>query len=287
MPGRPPPDAPPPERPDAGTPDHESPAHRYDYSRERGGGFEDEYDEFGDEYADEHGDRFVSSRPGDGALSRLDAVKDERVRRWDVVTPSATLIGRADRPDHDVSESIRRLHDEQHPAMQGHSARMHRLEKARITHAFCNALDVTAWERDRSLGIMTELDLTVFGSQRAIEKVALVVVQHVVDDERKRRLGLHDQDWIAERSPQELADLHDRFDSLKDDDRFRAFLDRYELDVTKLNRLNRVLRDQLDEQGLHGAVFGRSPYRDPSIPAIRDAHGSSTSSASTEAEGES
>lgn len=266
MPGRPPPDAtPPPERGDGGHPVHEAPAH------------DDEYDE--------HGDRFVSSRPGDGALSRLDAVKDERVRRWDVVTPSATLIGRADRPDHDVSESIRRLHDEQHPAMQGHSARMHRLEKARITHAFCNALDVTPWERDRCLGIMTELDLTVFGSQRAIEKVALVVIQHVVDDERKRRLGLHDHDWISERSPQELADLHDHFESLKDGERYRNLLDEHGLDVTRVNRLGRTLRDQLGEQDLHGAVLGRSPYRDPSMPAIRDSPGSG--SASSEAESES
>lgn len=212
----------------------------------------------------------VSNAPGDGSLSRVDAVKDERIRRWDVVTPSATLIGRADRPDHDVGENIRRLHDEQHPAMQGHGARMHRLEKARITHAFCNALDLTPWERDRCLGIMTELDLTVFGSQRAIEKVALVVIQHVVDDERKRRLGLHDQEWLAERNPMELEHLHERFESLKENDRFRAFLDRYELPVTNLNRLNRVLRDQLDEQDLHGAVLGRSPYRDPSMPAIRE-----------------
>lgn len=223
----------------------------------------------GVEYADSE-KRFVSARPGDGSLSRLDAVKDERIRQWDVVTPSATLIGRADRPDHDVGETIRRLHDEQHPAMQGHGSRMHRLEKARITHALCNALDRTPWERDRCLGIMVDLDLTVFGSQRAIEKVALVVIQHVVDDEHKRRLGLHDRTWLAERTPMELESLHDRFDSLKQDDRFRAFLDRHGLDVTSLNRLNRVLRDQLDEQDLDGAVLGRSPYRDPSMPAIRE-----------------
>jgi hypothetical protein len=213
----------------------------------------------------------LSALPGDGALSRLDAVKDDRIRRWDVVTPSATLIGRADRPDHDVSETVRRLHDEQHPAMQGHASRMHRLEKARISHALCNTLDVTTWERDRVLGIMTELDLTVFGSQRAIERVALVVLQHVVDDERQRRLGLHDQAWLAERAPFELEELHERFTSLKDDDVFRTLLDHHDMDVTTVNRLGRILRDQLDDQDLHGAVLGRSPYRDPSMPALRDA----------------
>jgi hypothetical protein len=222
-----------------------------------------------DDRADPLLGRDVSTGPGDGALSRLDAVKDERIRRWDIVTPSATLIGRTSDPSADVSESLRRLHDEQHPAMQGHSGRMHRLEKARITHAFCNALSLTPWERDRALGIVVDLDMTVFGSQRAIPKVALVVVQHVVDDERKRRLGLHDDEWVRGRSPDELESLSDRFDSLKDDERYRELLETHGLDVTSVNRLGRTLRDQLDEQDLGEAALGRSPYRDPSMPAIR------------------
>ncbi|PSQ29207.1 DNA-directed RNA polymerase subunit epsilon [Halobacteriales archaeon QS_9_68_17] len=214
--------------------------------------------------------REVSTGPGDGALSRVDAVKDERFRRWDVVTPSATLIGRAEGPEGDVDENVRRLHDEQHPAMQGHSARMHRLEKARITHAFCNTLSLTAWERDRALGIMVDLDLTAFGSQRAIQKVALVVVQYVVDEERKRRLGLHDDEWVREQDPETLAELSERFESLKDDPRFEDLMEAHGLDVTAVNRLTRTLRDRLDEQDLDGAALGRSPYRDPSMPAIRE-----------------
>ena len=214
--------------------------------------------------------RGVSARPGDGALSRLDAVKDERIRRWDVVTPSATIIGRTERPGEDVGENLRRLHDEQHPAMEGHSGRMHRLEKARITHAFCNALSLTAWERDRALGIMVDLDLTAFGSQRAIPKVALVVVQYVVDDERQRQLGLHDTEWVSDQSPETLERLYDRFESIKEDPRYRDLLEAYDLGTTNVNRLTRTLQDQLDEQDLHGAAFGRSPYRDPSLPAIRD-----------------
>lgn len=213
--------------------------------------------------------REVHAGPGDGSLSRLDAVKDERVRRWDIVTPSATLIGRPSDPTDDVAESLRRLHDEQHPAMAGHSERMHRLEKARITHAFCNNLALTTWERDRALGIMTDLDLTAFGSQRAIPRVALVVVRHVVDEERKRRLGLHDDEWVAERSPEELQRLSDRFESLTDDGQYRLLLDEHGLDVTAVNRLTRTLRDQLADEDLDDAVFGRSPYRDPSLPPIR------------------
>jgi hypothetical protein len=210
----------------------------------------------------------VSTRPGDGSLSRVDAVKDEHLRRWDVATPAATRIGRPESPDGDVGETVRQLHEEAHPAMAGHSARMHRLEKVRITHAFASTLGVSPWERDRALGIMRELDLTAFGSQRAVEKVALVVLKHVVDDERQRRLGLQDRQWLATLSPSGMSMLYDRFESLTGDDTYQQLLSAYDLDTTGVNRLERTLREQLDEQGLHGAVFGRAPARDPALPRI-------------------
>jgi hypothetical protein len=199
----------------------------------------------------------------------VDAVKDERFRRWDVATPAATLIGRARSPLEDLGENLRRLHDEQHPAMTGHSERMHRLDKARITHAYCSALDVTPWERDRAMGIMVDLDLTVFGSQRAVEKVALVVIQYVVDEERKRRLGLDDPDRIGELNADEMQSLYDLFGSLTDDDRFQELLAAQDMTVTNVNRLTRTLREQLAAQDLEGAVLGRSPYRDPAMPAVQ------------------
>jgi len=211
----------------------------------------------------------VSARPGDGSLSRVEAVRDEHRRRWDVATPAATRIGRPESPDADVGETVRQLHEEAHPAMAGHGARMHRLEKVRIAHAFASTLGVTPWERDRALGIMSELDLTAFGSQRAVETVALVVLKHVVDDERGRRLGLADEAWLATLSPAAMSTLYDRFDSLTDDDAYRRLLAAYDLDVTAVNRLERTLREQLDEGDLQGAAFGRAPARDPALPAFR------------------
>jgi hypothetical protein len=211
----------------------------------------------------------LSTRPGDGSLPRDEANKDEVVRRWDQVTPSATLIGRAESPDADLSETIRRLHDERHQAMAGHADRMHRLDKVRIAHAICSHLDVTGWERDRTLGVMAGLELTPFGSQHAVEKVALVVVQHVVDRTRRRRLGLHDQEWVRSHSPERMAALYDRFESLTDDDRYRELLDAHDLTITSVNRLDRILQEQLPAQGLTDAVLGRS-RRDPTLPALAD-----------------
>lgn len=213
-------------------------------------------------------ERHISAGPGDGSLPWTEAVKDELVRRWDVVTPAATRIGRAERPEDDLSDSVRRLHDEQHPAMAGHGERMHRLDKLRITHALCSALDVTRWERDRALGIMTELDLTAFGSQRGVPKVALVVVGYVVDTARRERLGLDDPARLAELSPDEMESLYELFTPLKEDDRYRRLMERHGLDVTGVNRLTRTLREQLDEQALHDVVFGRNPHVDPNLPVV-------------------
>ena len=58
------------------------------------------------------------------------------------------------------------------------------------------------------------------------------------------------------------------FRSITDEDRSDALCASYDLDVTNLNRLRRTLTEQLDDQGLHDAVYGRNPYRDPSLPSL-------------------
>jgi hypothetical protein len=211
-----------------------------------------------------------SRRPGDSAVSRAALQRDETVRRWGLVTPSATRIGRADSPAHDLSDDIRRLHEERHPAMAGYSERAHRLDKLRLTHALCTELSITPWQRDRAIGIMVDLDLTAFGSQRAIPKVALVVIRHVVDREREHYLGLHDQEWLDQQPPERLADLYEQFQSITDEDRFTALCEQYDLGVTSLNRLRRTLTTQIDNQDLTNAVYGRNPHRDPSLPSFRN-----------------
>lgn len=213
-------------------------------------------------------ERAVSRRPGSGTLDRAGARRDATVRRWDVLAPSATVIGRPANPEADLPESVRRLHEERHPATAGHGERMHRLDRLRIAHALCNRLPVTRWQRDRVLGIMRELDLTAFGSRRAIPTVALVVIRHVVDAERRRYLGLDDRERIRELDPDEMERLYDRFESLGDDERFRALAEQRDLDPASLNRLDRVLQEQLDDQELAGAALGRSRHRDRNLPHV-------------------
>lgn len=209
----------------------------------------------------------VEDRPGAGSLDRAEARRDVTVRRWDVVTPAATRIGRPENPEDDLPDSLRRLHDEQHTATEGHSRRTHYLDRLRITHAICNTLDLPPWQRDRVLGVMGGLDLTAFGSQRGVPKVALVVVRHVVDVEVRRQLGIDDA-GVGDLDEDELASLHERYRdaSITEDEDFRALCERHDLDVTSLNRLRRVLKNQLDD-GLRGAAFGRDPNRDPHLPA--------------------
>ncbi|MFC6719213.1 DNA-directed RNA polymerase subunit epsilon [Natrialbaceae archaeon GCM10025810] len=210
-------------------------------------------------------ERRLESRPGSGSLSRADVQRDSTVRRWGVVTPSATVIGRAESPDADLSESVRRLHDEQHAATPGYSARAHHLDRLRTTQALCNALEVTPWQRDLALGVMDEIDLTAFGSQRAIPKVALVVIRHVVDVDRRSYFGLDDLD-VSDLSPERMEELFARYRAhdVTDEETFKRLAADHGLDTTSLNRLRRVLTEQLDDDL---PAYGRNPYRDPNLPA--------------------
>ncbi|WP_222920172.1 DNA-directed RNA polymerase subunit epsilon [Natrinema sp. SYSU A 869] len=217
---------------------------------------------------DPDSERRLETRPGSGSLSRADVQRDSTVRQWGVVTPSATVIGRADSPDADLSESVRRLHDEQHAATPGYGERAHRLDRLRTTQALCNALEVTPWQRDLALGVMDEIDLTEFGSQRAIEKVALVVIRHVVDVDRQQYFGLDDID-VQTLSADRMEELFGRYRAhdITDEETFERLAAEYGLDTTSLNRLRRVLKSQLEDDL---PAYGRNPYRDPNLPDVTE-----------------
>lgn len=217
--------------------------------------------------ADRRGDeRPLETRPGAGTLSRAEATRDTITRRWGVVSPAATVIGRAPSPDADLSESIRRLHDEHHTATAGYSSRAHHLDRLRTTQALCNAVGLTPWERDRVLGIMNHVDLTEYGQRGGIETVALVAIRHVVDVERRQQLGLDDLDPTS-LSEERLEALYEEYRDrdIVDDPTFAQLADRHDLDRTALDRLRRTLREQLGEEE---PVYGRNPHRDPNLPSL-------------------
>ncbi len=208
--------------------------------------------------------RDLESRAGAGSVSRAALQRDASVRQWGVVTPSATVIGRAESADAELSDRVRRLHDEQHGATPGYSERAHRLDRLRTTQALCNALEVTPWQRDLALGVMDEIDLTEFGSQRAIPKVALVTIRHVVDLDRQAYFGLDDLD-ASELSAERMDELFGQYRAhdITDEPTFERLAAEHGLDTTSLNRLRRVLKSQLEDEL---PAYGRNPWRDPNLP---------------------
>ena len=169
---------------------------------------------------------------------------------------SATVIGRAESPDAELSDRVRRLHDEQHGATPGYSERAHRLDRLRTTQALCNALEVTPWQRDLALGVMDEIDL--------IPKVALVVIRHVVDLDRQAYFGLDDLD-ASELSAERMDELFGQYRAhdITDEPTFERLAAEHGLDTTSLNRLRRVLKGQLEGDL---PAYGRNPWRDPNLP---------------------
>lgn len=192
--------------------------------------------------------------------------RDARPRRWDVLNPAATRIGYAADPDDDVGERLRALHAERDARVRGGDERRARLDVARVTQAVCNALDLTAWERDRVLGVVCELDPAAVGTRESIPGIALAVARRVVDAERRARLGLDDPTPSGRRSPGRLADLADRFRRLTDGEAYGRLLAECGLGPAAVEHLTAALEGELDDGTLEAAVFGRSPYRDPALP---------------------
>ncbi len=209
-------------------------------------------------------ERRLETRPGSGSLSRADVQRDSTVRRWGVVTPSATVIGRAESPDGDLRRTFA-ASTTNNTRRRRATASAHTTSTDCARRRRCNALEVTPWQRDLALGVMDEIDLTEFGSQRAIEKVALVVIRHVVDVDRRTYFGLDDID-VGSLSADRMDDLFGRYRAhdITDEPAFTRLAAQYGLDKTNLNRLRRVLKSQLDDEL---PAYGRNPTVIPTCPS--------------------
>lgn len=202
---------------------------------------------------------------------------DPNPRRRDVLDPSATRIGQPASPDDaftgrdvpdtdDIGERLRRLHAEREAAMEGNEPRREQLDVARITQAVCNTLDLTPWERDRVLGVVCELDASAFGDRHTVPRVVLVLARRVVDAERRAWLGL--DDVADDEPPERLRELGERLTRLTDSPAYTQLLTECDLSPAAVDSIEDALTRELDEETIREAAFGRSPHRDPALPAF-------------------
>lgn len=83
-------------------------------------------------------------------------------------------------------ERLIRLNEGRHHSDGNHSTREAARDKKRITQSLCSALDVPAYQQQRAVSAMSQLNLDRFGQQKRIEKVALCTIGIIVDRERRR-----------------------------------------------------------------------------------------------------
>ncbi|MFC7072549.1 DNA-directed RNA polymerase subunit epsilon [Halovenus rubra] len=192
---------------------------------------------------------------------------DTQPRRRDMVTPSATRIGYAQKPENEMAPRVRALHEERRAELQGNSDRLEQLDVLRVTQALCNSLDLSSWERDRVLGVVSELDPADLGGHRTISRVALVLAGRVVDAERNAWLGLDDKEWVKSQPPARLRELTDRLQRLAESDEYARLLSACDLTPASVDQLESALERELADH-IDDAAFGRCPRNDPALPAF-------------------
>lgn len=106
-------------------------------------------------------------------------------------------------------------------------ARLARLDKKRITQAYCSVLDVSPFQRDEAVRAMLLLNLDNFGQQKRIEKVALTVIRIVVNYNRFSHLKKPEAERISETEV------------------FKQLADEVGLDKRTMTRLSKRIKEEL------------------------------------------
>jgi hypothetical protein len=193
---------------------------------------------------------FLSRQPGDGALSVQDCFHDRHAPSTGYESDAATMVGKPSERDGRAAR-LQRVNEGRDRSDGRHSVRESRRDRTRIAQALCNSLDLPPGQRDEVLDYMQDLDLDRFGSQKAIPKVALAVIRHVVDTRR------------FEANPSDP-------DRIGDEDAFREALDAVGMDKGDLMTISQVFKKWLRERKSakernHGVGF---PGRDPNLPRV-------------------
>ena len=145
-----------------------------------------------------------------------------------------------------------------HPSYGKLSARLARLDKKRITQAYCSRLDVTQFQRDEAVRAMLLLNLDNFGQNKRIEKVALTVIRVIVNYNRFAHLRKTDAQRISETED------------------FKRLAESVDLDKQTMRQLSRSMKEKLsaaeffekdpERQDLRKAEFQHRNERDTRRP---------------------
>jgi hypothetical protein len=127
------------------------------------------------------------------------------------------------------ADKLFKLNEGRHPSDGTLGARLARLDKKRITQAYCSELDVTAFQRDEAVRAMLLLDLDAFGRQKQLEKVALTVIRIVVNYNRLSHLRKLDAERISEAET------------------FKGLAESVDLDTRAMTRLSTRIKNQLSD----------------------------------------
>jgi hypothetical protein len=125
------------------------------------------------------------------------------------------------------ADRLSKLNEGRHPSDGTLGARLARLDKKRITQAYCSRLAVTSFQRDEAVRAMLLLNLDAFGQNKRIEKVALTVIRIVVNYNRFSHLQKINAQRISE------------------SDAFNELAEPIDLDKRTMRRLSKSIKDQL------------------------------------------
>jgi hypothetical protein len=127
--------------------------------------------------------RGLAGGEGEGALSEEELYIDKHAEKEIYKTPDATSIGTASERD-ERDERLQEVNEGRDRFSDDHAVRMHSVDRSRIIGALCSSLPISDTERELAISTFADLDLDQFGNQKAVEKVALATIRHVVDTRR-------------------------------------------------------------------------------------------------------
>lgn len=182
------------------------------------------------------------SPPGLDVCESPETVEQDMNAHEHTFKPNAnteTTVGLAEERDEDL-DRLQRHHDGR--MADNFSQHQSRQDKIRITQALCNRLELTDYQQSEVLRIVDELDYTKFGSQRALEKVALATIYVVVEQDRRLSIDFRFVDDSAEIDWEQLADTQNR---IHEDDQFRELAEEQDIDVSDVRRLSKIVEEQI------------------------------------------